>query len=219
MKKLIKKYFEIKESDKIIFFLTLTTIFNIGSFIFKFTMGVIIPSIWFSLNALFYFVGILARAVSVQTYQKVRLLEDEKMKNKIGYKNYYHNGLLLILLGLTYFGVSLYMILHPTFNNIKGYMVYAVAFQAFVSLGVSIYGMVKYKRNKSPVLSAVKNTNFCNALTSIVLTQVVLLDNFGGDAKYETLNGLTGILAAALIIFTGIFMTIGIKKFMKKEGF
>ena len=218
MKKIIRNFINTKTDDKIVFFLLVTTIINIGSFIFKITMGIIIPSIWFLINALFYLVSILARGISIKSYQKIRILEDESVKLKIGYKNYYNNGLLLTLLGLTYFGVCAYMIFHPTLNNINGYMVYAVALQAFVSLGVSIYGIVKYKRDKSPIMLAVKNTNFCNSLTSIVLTQVVLLDNFGGNTKYEMLNGLTGILASVIIIIVGISMSKGIKKIRYMEG-
>ena len=219
LQKLIRRYISVKASDKIIFFLFITTIINIGSFIFKFVMGLVIPSIWFLINSLFYLVAIFARGVSVRSYQKVKLLNDNELKNKMEYKNYYSNGIILIFMGITYFGVSLYMILHPTINDIKGYMVYAVAFQAFLSLGVSIYGMIKYKRDKSPIMSSVKCTNFCNSLTSIVLTQVVLLDNFGGNIKYEKLNGVTGVVISLIIIIVGIWMAYSVKNIKRKGGF
>lgn len=49
---------------------------------------------------------------------------------------------------------------------------------------IIIYGMIKYKRNQEPIIKGIKITNFANALTSIVLTQVVLLDTFSNG--YES---------------------------------
>jgi len=219
VKKLVNYFLNIYRNDKVAFFLFLTVIINFGSFVFKFTMGILIPNTWFLINSLFYFVSLLARTVSIKSYLKVHTATDTATKNYISYKNYFNNGLLLIVLGFIYFGVSAYMFLQQTIHGIKGHMVYAVSFQAFLLLGISIYGMIKYKRNHSPIMAAVKNTNFCNALTSIVLTQVVLLDNFGEGENYQIFNGITGIVASVIIIILGVFMTNGIQLIMRKEGY
>lgn len=73
------------------------------------------------------------------------------------------------------------------------------------------YGMVKYKRNQEPIIKAIKITNFANALTSIVLTQVVLLDTFA-EGYNSNLNGYTGMLVSFVIMFLGLYMILGIKR-------
>lgn len=65
------------------------------------------------------------------------------------------------------------------------------------------HGMVKYKRDSSPILKSVKITNFANALTSIVLTQVTLIDTFGEGYDCSNINGYTGMFVSLLIIIMG----------------
>ena len=81
---------------------------------------------------------------------------------------------------------------------------------AFTSIGTAIYGMIKYKRNQESIIKGIKITNFANALTSIVLTQVVLLDTYvkGYDS---TVNGYTGMGVSLIIVGLGLYMIISMK--------
>ena len=124
------------------------------------------------------------------------------------------NGVMLILLGIMYFFVSSYMYYKGTNTNMHEYITYLVALIAFTSIGTAIYGMIKYKRNKEPIIKGIKITNFANALTSIVLTQVVLLDTYANGYD-STLNGYTGMGVSLIIIGLGLYMIIGIKKDIK----
>ena len=216
MKRQIKKFLLVDGKDKIMYFLIATTITNLVAATFKLIIGLTMPSIWFIINSLFYFVGSLARGISIRSYQKIKRGDDLKEKQRIGFHNYLINGIVLVIFGTTYFGVSYYMITNPTINDINGWLVYLVALNAFASLGISIYGMIKYKKEHSPIISAVKNTNFCNALTSIILTQVVLLDNFGENIEHGIYNGVSGIGVSVIIMVIGITMITGIKKNMKE---
>ena len=69
------------------------------------------------------------------------------------------------------------------------YLTYLVALNAFWSISWAIYGMIKYKKKSSPILKAIKLTNFANALTSMVLTQVVLLDTYANNNYLSNING------------------------------
>ena len=57
-----------------------------------------------------------------------------------------------------------------------------------------------------------KLTNFANALTSIVLTQVVLLDTYASIYDLSEVNGYTGMAVSLVIIVMGIYMIVNIKK-------
>ena len=92
------------------------------------------------------------------------------------------------------------------------YLTYLVALNAFWSISWAIYGMIKYKKNNNPILKSVKMTNFANALTSMVLTQVTLLDTFGPGYDLSKINSYTGMGVSLIIAIIGLSMIIGIKK-------
>ena len=111
-----------------------------------------------------------------------------------------------------YFFVSVYMYYKGTNTTIHEYFTYLVAFVAFWSIGWSIYGMVKYKGKSNPILKSVKITNFANALTSIVLTQVVLLNTYASEYDLVVVNGYIAMMVSLVIIILGLYMVINIKE-------
>lgn len=210
--KLFKMLLNLEKNDKTMLMLIITMIGNIIIALAKFVFSLIIPSLWFFTNALFLFVLSLSRFFSIKAYGKIRTEKKEKIKKGIGYKNYLHNGILLIILGISYFFVSVYMYYKGTNTVMHEYLTYLVALNAFWQIGLAIYGMVKYKRKSSPILKAVKITSFSNALTSIVLTQVVLLDTYASEYDLANINGYTGMVVSLIIIILGLYMIINIQK-------
>ena len=176
MNKTIEQLKKLKKEDRIMFFLVFTTVGNIFMAIVKFILSLILPSLWFFINALFMIILSFARFFSIRDYRKTKLINNKEEIQQIGYKNYLNNGILLVLLGIMYFFVNVYIYYKGTNTTMHEYLTYLVALFSFWSIGSAIYGMVKYKRNHTPILKAIKLTNFANALTSIMLTQIVLLD-------------------------------------------
>lgn len=187
--------------------------------IVKFVLSLTLPSLWFFINAIFMIVLSFARYFSIRDYRKTKLIDDKKEIQDIGYKNYLTNGILLVLLGIMYFFVNVYIYYKGTNTNMLEFITWLVALFAFWSIGSAIYGMVKYKRNHTPILKAIKLTNFANALTSIMLTQIVLLDTYAKTDAYNSnlMNGLTGISIGIVIIILGLYMIVGINKLQKVD--
>ena len=215
--KLIGQYKKLKSDDKVMLFLILTTFGNILLAIIKFVLSVTLPSLWFFVNALFMIILSIARFFSIRDYGKIRNLNENDAR-EIGYQNYLNNGILLIILGIMYFFVNVYIYYKGTNTEMHEYLTYLTALIAFWSIGSAIYGMVKYKRAHSPILKAVKLTNFANALTSIMLTQIVLLDTYADVETYNSniMNGVTGMAVSLIIIILGLYMIIGINKVIKE---
>lgn len=213
MKNLIKQYKSLPNEDRIMLFLIFTTIGNILLAVMKFVLSIALPSLWFFVNALFMIILSFARFFSIRDYGKSRTKSEDE-KQRIGYKNYLTNGILLIILGIMYFFVNVYIYYKGTNTTMHEYLTYLTALIAFWSIGSAIYGMIKYKRDHSPILKAVKLTNFANALTSIMLTQIVLLDTYATADTYNSniMNGLTGMAVSLIIIVLGLYMIIGIQK-------
>ena len=211
MKELIRKFRALEKKDQLIFFLVCSTISNFCVGIIKFILSLSIPSFWFFINAIFSLVLAACRFLTIKRYNKIKVLKDKKLQMNEEYKNYLQNGVMLIVLGIIYFFVSSYMYYKGTNTNMHEYITYLVALIAFTSIGTAIYGMIKYKKNREPIIKGIKITNFANALTSIVLTQVVLLDTFASEYDY-TLNGYTGMAVSLTIIGLGLYMIISTKK-------
>lgn len=211
MKELIKKFRTLEKKDQLIFFLTCSTIANFIMAIIKFTLSLTIPSLWFFVNAGFSFVLAICRYLTIKRYNSIKTLKYKALQKREEDKNYIQNGVMLILLGIMYFFVSSYMYYKGTNTNMHEYITYLVALIAFSSIGSAIYGMIKYKRNEEPIIKGIKITNFANALTSIVLTQVVLLDTYAKGYD-STLNGYTGMGVSLIIIGLGLYMIITAKK-------
>ena len=216
MKKLLKEIKNLEKNDKTMLLLIFTTTGNILLACAKFIFAFVLPSLWFFVNACFLAVLSVSRFFSIRNYGRRRNIDDEVSKREIGYKNYLHNGILLIILGIMYFFVSVYMYYKGTNTTMHEYLTYLVALSAFWSIGWSIYGMVKYKRKSSPILKSVKITNFANALTSIVLTQVVLLDTYASEYDLDAVNGYTGMVVSLVIIILGLYMIINIRNILEE---
>ena len=218
MKNLLNDIINLEKNDKTMLLLIFATLGNIILAFIKFIFSLVLPSLWFFVNAGFLIVLSISRFFSIRNYGRQRNITNEKIKKEIGYKNYLHNGILLIILGIMYFFVSVYMYYKGTNTTIHEYLTYLVALSAFWSIGWSIHGMVKYKRESSPILKSVKITNFANALTSIVLTQVVLLDTYASSYNLAQVNGYTGMAVSIIIIILGLYMIIDIQKFLDTEN-
>jgi len=211
MKELIKKFRALEKKDQLIFFLICSTISNFIVGVIKLTLSLTLPSLWFFINAGFSFVLAICRFLTIKKYNKIKKVKDKQIIIREENKSYLQNGIMLILLGIMYFFVSSYMYYKGTNTNMHEYITYLVALIAFTSIGTAIYGMIKYKRNQEPIIKGIKITNFANALTSMVLTQVVLLDIYANEYD-STLNGYTGMGVSLIIIGLGLYMIIGIKK-------
>ena len=219
MKKHIEHFKQLKKEDRVMFFLIFTTIGNIFIALVKFVLSLTLPSLWFFINSIFMIILSFARFFSIKDYSKTKLIQDKEEMQKIGYRNYLNNGILLVVLGIMYFFVNVYIYYKGTNTTMHEYLTYLVALVAFWSIGSAIYGMIKYKRNHTPILKAVKLTNFANALTSIMLTQIVLLDTYAETESYNSnlMNGLTGMGIGIVIIILGLYMIVGINKLRKVD--
>lgn len=216
MNKFLELYKKLEKEDRVIFFLVFTTIANVFIAFIKLSFAFTLPSLWFFVNALFMITLCISRVFSIKDYNKTKVLKDKEEIRKIGYKNYLNNGILLIILGIMYFFVNVYIYYKGTNTTMHEYLTYLTALIAFWSIGYAIYGMIKYKRNHTPILKAVKLTNFANALTSIMLTQIVLLDTYA-TINYNLVNGFTGMGISLIIIIIGLYMIIGINKIKKVD--
>ena len=212
-KEIISKFLELDRKDRKMYMLQVTTIRTFIVAMVKMIFGIIYSSIWFFMNATFYGILAFSKYRSVRDYRKIKKVKDKKKKKAIASKNYLYNGWLLVLLGIAYLIINLTIFnTGKTHNNIDGYLVYLVALISFSSFGTAIVGIVKYRRKNDPIVAAACQGNIAKALTSIVLTQVALLDEFSDIPERIQIDGITGMIVGIIIILLGIRMVIKIVK-------
>lgn len=212
IKTLVHKFFELDRKDRKMYMLQVTTMRTLTVAIIKFIFGMIYSSIWFIMNAGFYGILSISRYRSIRDYKRVKKEKSIGKKNIIEYTNYLYNGWLLILLGIAYFIINILMFKSgSTNNNLEGYLVYLVALLSFSSMVTAIIGIVRYRRKHNTIISAVCQCNIAKALTSLVLTQVVLLDEFCEKSiRITKIDATTGMIVGIIIIGLGIRMVIKI---------
>lgn len=213
-KELIHKFFELDRKDRKMYMLQVATINTLIVGLAKLFFGIIYSSIWFFMNAVFYGILTFSKYRSVRDYSKIKKVKDKALRRRIAYTNYLYNGWLLILLGIAYFIINLIMFKTGNTNNtMGGYMVYLVALLSFSSITTALIGIRKYRRKHDPIVAAACQGNIAKALTSIVLTQVVLLDEFMEKSiKIVKIDGITGMCVGLIIVCLGIRMIIKIVK-------
>lgn len=212
IKTLVHKFFELDRKDRKMYMLQVTTMRTLAVAIIKFIFGMIYSSIWFIMNSGFYGILSISRYRSIRDYKRVKKEKSIGKKNIIEYTNYLYNGWLLILLGIAYFIINILMFKSgSTNNNLEGYLVYLVALLSFSSMVTAIIGIVRYRRKHNTIISAVCQCNIAKALTSLVLTQVVLLDEFCEKSiRITKIDATTGMIVGIIIIGLGIRMVIKI---------
>ncbi len=213
-KKVVHNFFELDRKDRKMFMLQVNTISTIAVGLFKLLFGILYSSIWFYINAVFYAILGYSKYRSIRDYRRIKKTKNIKTKKSITYKNYLYNGLLLVLLGIAYFLINL-MILKTgkTNNNLKGYLIYITVILSISSITTAIISLTKYNHKDDPIVAAACQGNISKALTSVVLAQVVLLDEFGPHtSNIIKIDAITGFIVGIIIVMLGIRMVFKIKK-------
>lgn len=123
--------------------------------------------------------------------------------------------MLCITLMLSCIGLS--MVLEqkaPAFSDV---FVITSAAYTFYILTLSIVDLVRYRKYKSPVLSAAKAVRFVQALISLLSLEASMLVQFGDDDRYRRLMlSLSGAGVWATTAAISVYMIVRANQEMKK---
>jgi divalent metal cation (Fe/Co/Zn/Cd) transporter len=198
-----------RRNSRIALFAKVSIITNAVISLGKIGMSIYSLSFFLFVNGL-YNVGIgAAKFIAVKGYgRKV----EKTAQEQTGYRDYRLVGVVIAMASAAYMAYSLRMIGGGK-SNIQYNLITALAIAAFAfaEIGVSVYGVVKIRRDKEPAMEAIKMTNLVASLISIVLTQSALLEinHVDNIARY---CGYTGL------IFGGLSAAIGIRMAFRMKG-
>lgn len=190
----------------------LATGYNLTVAVFKTICAWVIPSFWFGINAIFLWVLTIVKFFSLREYTTRQIHSDKQITSD--QKNYMRGGVLLMLLGIAYFFVSLYLYYNGGHTTMPKVITWLVAAEAFWEIGHGIYVFIKHRKEHTSYIRVLETTNFAKALTAIVLTQVALLETYAINTNPATINhanGLTGIVVSLVIMGLGLMTALKTK--------
>ncbi|MCM1049661.1 MAG: hypothetical protein NC433_14690 [Clostridiales bacterium] len=164
-------------------------------------------SVWFGVIAVYYFMLCVFRGLLAHSVRGTSKTDNLHMRSIQEYKSYRMCGLLMFLLTGGMSGMAVLMVRDNMHFTYPGYIIYLSAAYTFYITIMAVINMVKFRKLKSPVLSASKALTFAGALMSVLALQTSMIAQFGGDDSFRKLmNMITSTAVCSGVIIIAIYM-------------
>ena len=179
---------------------------------FKLASGLYYRSLWIGAIAVYYILLSIIRFLLLYHMQR------KKNGGLIAeYRSYRVSAVLMMCLNLTLSGIVLNMILVEKTPAVSDVFVITNAAYTFYVLTVSVIDLIKYRKYKSPVISAAKAIRFAQALVSLLSLEASMLVQFGDDEAFRKLMlALTGAGVCVIVLAMSVHMILQANKEIHK---
>lgn len=165
----------------------------------KIASGALSLSVFACVNGLYTLGMVLARYCALAGVMRSK-------EEKGQYRYYRWSGVILIAASLLYMIYSGWAYYHPKQVAYHEYIALAIATFTFTEIGLNLRGVIINRKNKTPLLHAIKTINLAASLISLVLTQSAILA-FAGDGNHApAVNALLGLVMGASAALLGVYM-------------
>lgn len=170
----------------------------------KIISGILASSVFTCVNG-FYTLGmVLARYCALAGAVRTRQIPEQ-------YRYYRWSGMILIGASCLYIAYSVRMYFHPGYAACHPYIAMGIAAVTFAEIGLNLRGVLVFRKNRSPLLHALKTINLAASLISLVLTQAVIL-SFADEGQNPSANGILGALMGACAVLLGVYMLMRMRR-------
>lgn len=175
----------------------------------KIASGILSLSVFVCVNGLYTLGMVLARYCAL-----AGAVRTQDAKKQYGY--YRRAGRILIAASLLYMLYSGWSWFHPKVVSYHMYIALAIATFTFTEIGINLYGMLANRKNRTPLLHAIKTINLAASLVSLVVTQSAILA-FADQGYNPAVNALMGMFSGTCAVLLGVFMLWRIERIQHKE--
>ena len=180
--------------------------------IFKLGTGIYYMSWWFITFAVYYLILCL---------MKLSIVKD--IKNEVGinlkseYKKLRLTGIILLFLNLILTGMIVLIIKQNQKITYAGFIIYIVAMYDFYLIISAFINVIKYRKNKSPLLASSKCINLTVAMISMISLEVAMVSQFGtNDSEFKMITtSIMGFVACIINTSMSIYMIVRANKKLK----
>ncbi|MBQ7876660.1 MAG: hypothetical protein IJ316_05145 [Clostridia bacterium] len=184
--------------------------------VFQLVLGIYHASVWFYALAMYYFCLVLMRFFLLRDIRST--IPGENMAAEL--KRYRFCGIVLLCINLALAVIVFYI----TWQN-RGFRHHyittiAMAAYTFTAFTLAIINLVKYRKYKSPVISATKVIGLASATVSVLTLETAMLTAFGEEGQEffrQIMTALTGAAVCVFVLVLAIFMIIKSTKELKKH--
>ena len=186
---------------------------NLSYALLKLIAGIVYSSEWLGAVGLYYAV------LAVMRFSLLRYMHSDSEKQSVihEYKRYRFCGILMFIINLSLSGIVFQMVWKGESYEYPGVLIFAVAAYTFYAVTISIVDIVRFRKYKSPVLSASKAIRFAAAMVSLLTLETAMLAQFGDDENFSFfMTAFTGAGVCVIILAVSIYMIVNSTKEIKK---
>ncbi len=178
-------------------------------------LGIYHSSVWFYSFAVYYMLLVIMRYFVLRDVRQMSGEADAESE----YRRYRFCGIMLVPMNASLAGIVLYItrfgygITHHYITTI------ALAAYTFTSMTLAIVGAVRYRKLKSPVLSAAKAISLTSAAVSMLTLETAMLSAFGeeGDEVFRAvITAASGTAVCTLVLVMGVYMIFNATRELKR---
>lgn len=183
--------------------------------VFNGVIGITGRSAWYGSLSAYYLLLCIMRFLAVsyarQVYTKKVRTDNMEIRELKVYQNC---GGMLSIMSIALGGAVITLVMGDNGKTYPGLMIYAAATYTFYKLIVSIINMVKVRKEKSLLLTTLRNISYSDSLVSLLSLQTALFAAFGQNAGklVPIMNTLTGAGVCLMVLGLGIYMIHDAKK-------
>lgn len=193
------------------------TIVNALYILIKFFSGAVLRSGWLIAFALYYTV------LTVLRFSLVQYVRQNEFKQNIHgeYRRYRLVGILLLGINAVLCGILSRMIGFNESCVYPGILIYAMDVYTFYAVILAIVGLFRFRKQGSPVLSAIKVVNLSAAMVALISLEAAMLQHFnpGGDSLFRhTMLGISGLVVSLILLGISVYMIVCASIKLKQIG-
>lgn len=176
---------------------------NVAYSVFKLVAGIVYSSFWWGAIAVYYII------LSGIRFLLLRYMRGEEQDMTSELKSYRLCGILLVPLNLSLTGIVFQMVWQNKAYTYPEIIIIASATYTFYTVTLSIIEIIKYRKYKSPVMSASKAIRFAAALVSLLSLETAMLARYGEDDMFRRImTAATGSGVCIAVLAISSYMII-----------
>ena len=193
--------------------LTVSLVMNTAYAALQLGLGLYHAGVWFYTLAAYYTLLALMRLYLFAYARKERKRDLKKELFR-----YRFCGFVLLLMNLVLAGMLFFILWQGRTFHHSEITVIALAAYTFLSLTLSILGLVRHRKDGATVPVAAKCVSLVSALVSMLTLQSAMLTAFGdANARFTLwINGIFGTVVALFVLGLAIYMIVSSTRELKK---
>lgn len=179
--------------------------------------GVRYQSAWFVALAFYYLLLSVMRGLLVGQVHRTPIGENIPAE----LRSYRTCGIVLLFMNQALVGIVVYIVNQNRGFCYSGVLIYAMAAYTFYITIAAIAGVVKFRKQGSPLLSAAKAVSLTAALVSMLSLETAMLAQFGEDQSQfrRMMTGASGGAVCVFVLGLAVYMIIRSSRQLKNRRF